>query len=281
MGEGKTIEARIKRMIVRTLELKIDPEEIEEDEMLFGGGLGLDSVATLEIVVGLEEEFGIEVQDEDLRVELFDSVKALADYAEGKKREMKDKENFEIIDLSPYFNNDGISYDTNRSDGDFDGHGMTFPAEELPESDAIITLYGIDFLFPDKSDGAKNNLTLEGQTIAVLMNKYSDIYILGASEWGSFEEEVTLQYADGDCEKALLGLTNCNIHFGMLRFGEKEAIKCTGSHFPHADMHSSRGNMNCGIWLQVLRANPRKELKAIQLGDNPSMHIFALTLRLA
>ena len=201
--------------------------------------------------------------------------------SEGRKCEMKDKKNFEIIDLSPYFNNDGISYDTNRSDGDFDGHGMTFPAEELPESDAIITLYGIDFLFPDKSDGAKNNLTLEGQTIAVLMNKYSDIYILGASEWGSFEEEVTLQYADGDCEKALLGLTNCNIHFGMLRFGEKEAIKCTGSHFLHADMHSSRGNTNCGIWLQVLRANPRKELKAIQLGDNPSMHIFAMTLRLA
>ena len=85
MGEDKTIEARIKRMIVQTLELKIDPEEIEDDEMLFGGGLGLDSVATLEIVVGLEEEFRIEVRDEDLRVELFDSVKALADYVRGAK----------------------------------------------------------------------------------------------------------------------------------------------------------------------------------------------------
>ena len=85
MGEDKTIEARIKRMIVQILELKIDPEEIEDDEMLFGGGLGLDSVATLEIVVGLEEEFRIEVRDEDLRVELFDSVKALADYVRGKK----------------------------------------------------------------------------------------------------------------------------------------------------------------------------------------------------
>ena len=85
MGADRTVEARIKRMIVRTLELKIDPEEIEEDEMLFGGGLGLDSVATLEIIVGLEDEFGIEVQDEDLRVELFDSVKALADYVRQQK----------------------------------------------------------------------------------------------------------------------------------------------------------------------------------------------------
>ena len=85
MEENSSIEARIKRMIVQTLALKIDPEEIEDDEMLFGGGLGLDSVATLEIVVGLEEEFGIEVQDEDLRVELFDSVKALANYVRGEK----------------------------------------------------------------------------------------------------------------------------------------------------------------------------------------------------
>ena len=85
MEENSSIEARVKRMIVQTLDLKIHPEEIEDDEVLFGGGLGLDSVATLEIVVGLEEEFGVEVQDEDLRVELFDSVKALADCVRGKK----------------------------------------------------------------------------------------------------------------------------------------------------------------------------------------------------
>jgi len=37
-------------------------------------------MATIEIIVGLEEEFGLEVPDEDLRVELFDSVKTMADY---------------------------------------------------------------------------------------------------------------------------------------------------------------------------------------------------------
>jgi hypothetical protein len=192
-----------------------------------------------------------------------------------------DKKPFEIIDLSSYFNNDGISYNTNRLDGDFDGHGMTFLAEELPESNYILTLHGIDFLFPDKSDGAKNNLILEEQTIPVPVNTYSGIYILGASECGSFEEEVILQYADGDHETVLLSLSNCHMQFGMLRFGEKEAIKCSGYRCLHVDLHSSRGNRNCGIWLQVLRANPRNDLKAIQLGDNVCMHIFALTLRLA
>ena len=85
MEEDRSIKYRIKRMIVERLDLKIEPEDIEDEEMLFGGGLGLDSVATLEIVVGLEEEFGIEVLDEELRVELFDSVRSLADYVRKKK----------------------------------------------------------------------------------------------------------------------------------------------------------------------------------------------------
>ena len=188
---------------------------------------------------------------------------------------------FEVLDLSPYFNNDGISWDTDRSDGDFDGHGMTFPAEELPESNCIVTLCGVDILFPDKGDGVKNNMVLEGQTVPVPVGRYSEIYILGASDWGSFEEEVALRYSDGRYERVLLGLTNCNIPLGRLRFGEKEAIRCTGCHFPDADLHSPRGNTSCGIWLQTLKADPERELEAIQFGDNPSMHIFAITLRSA
>jgi len=188
---------------------------------------------------------------------------------------------FKVLDLSPYFNNDGISWDTDRSDGDFGyEHGMTFPAEELPESNSIVTLCGVDFLFPDKSDGAKNNMVLEGQTVPVPVGRYSEVYILGASDWGSFEEKVVLLYSDGGREEVTLGLTECFAH-GRLRFGEKEAIVCTGYHFPDADVHSPRGNTSCGIWLQTLKVDPERELEAIQFGDNPSMHIFAITLRSA
>ena len=34
----------------------------------------------------------------------------------------------QILDLTPYFNNDGISFDDNRGDGDFAGHRP----DELP-----------------------------------------------------------------------------------------------------------------------------------------------------
>lgn len=75
-----SIEYRIKQVIIRTLSLEVDAEEIDDADELFDGGLGLNSMATIEIIVGLEEEFGIEVPDEDLRVELFDSVQTMADY---------------------------------------------------------------------------------------------------------------------------------------------------------------------------------------------------------
>lgn len=80
MASDLSIESRIKEVIVRSLTLSISPDEIDSDAQLFGGGLGLNSIATMEIIVGIEEEFDIEVPDEDLRVELFDSVKAMASY---------------------------------------------------------------------------------------------------------------------------------------------------------------------------------------------------------
>ena len=75
-----SIEHRVKQVIIRTLSLEVDANEIDDEDQLFGGGLGINSMATIEIIVGLEEEFGIEVPDEDLRVELFDSVQTMADY---------------------------------------------------------------------------------------------------------------------------------------------------------------------------------------------------------
>ena len=71
------VTQRVKRTIVRSLGLEIAPEELADDEVLFGSGLGADSEATLEVVFALEAEFGIEVEDEELRVELFATVQSL------------------------------------------------------------------------------------------------------------------------------------------------------------------------------------------------------------
>ena len=76
---------RVKDLIVRRLKLEIDPSTIQNDAPLFGEGLGLDSIDALELVLGLEQEFGIKVEDEEVGVKAFASVDALCDFIEQKK----------------------------------------------------------------------------------------------------------------------------------------------------------------------------------------------------
>jgi acyl carrier protein len=82
MADDKETRDRIKKMIVRRLELKIAPEEIVDAAPLFNEGLGLDSVEALELVVGLEEEFGLQMEEGgDTRARFF-SVETLAVYVQ-------------------------------------------------------------------------------------------------------------------------------------------------------------------------------------------------------
>lgn len=69
--------ARIRRMIVDRLDLPIDPEWITDDQPLFGRGLELDSVDTLELMLGVESEFDVSLTDDD-RI-AFGSVARLAE----------------------------------------------------------------------------------------------------------------------------------------------------------------------------------------------------------
>lgn len=81
----ENLAPRVKELIVRRLKLDIDPTSIEDDAPLFGEGLGLDSIDALELVLGLEQEFGIKVEDEEVGVKAFASVNALVDFIEQKK----------------------------------------------------------------------------------------------------------------------------------------------------------------------------------------------------
>lgn len=77
------IESRLKTMIVERLFMPIDPDELESGKSLVDE-YGVDSVSLLELVVGLEDEFGIVVADDDFSVQHFESVAMLADFVRGK-----------------------------------------------------------------------------------------------------------------------------------------------------------------------------------------------------
>lgn len=82
------IKKDLKEMLVRDLSLEdVRPEEIKDDEALFGEGLGLDSLDAVEIVVLLQRNFGLEVKNMDQGKEIFRSVDTLANFIyENKKK---------------------------------------------------------------------------------------------------------------------------------------------------------------------------------------------------
>jgi acyl carrier protein len=73
------LTARLKKLIVDTLRLEdVSPADIPDDEPLVGGGLSLDSIDALELVVTLEREFGIKIASSEEARGALKSVESLA-----------------------------------------------------------------------------------------------------------------------------------------------------------------------------------------------------------
>ena len=83
MSEREETRKRVKRTIAASLGFDVDAEEIPDSEPLFGEG-GATSIASLELIAALEEEFGFEIDDEELRIELFETCDAIVDFVMAK-----------------------------------------------------------------------------------------------------------------------------------------------------------------------------------------------------
>ena len=75
------LRAQIKEMLVKNLMLQTTVDQISDDLPLFGpGGLGLDSIDALELVVSMEKIFGVGVPNSEVAAKALQSVDTIHDY---------------------------------------------------------------------------------------------------------------------------------------------------------------------------------------------------------
>jgi acyl carrier protein len=74
------LTAEVKELLTAGLRLDVAPADIEDEAPIFGEGLGLDSIDALELVVLVEERFGVSIPDEEVGKQAFASVRALVDF---------------------------------------------------------------------------------------------------------------------------------------------------------------------------------------------------------
>ncbi|HVM88370.1 MAG TPA: phosphopantetheine-binding protein [Puia sp.] len=84
--EREALKAQLKTQIIQFLNLmQVKPEDIRDDEPLFGEGLGLDSIDSIELIVLLNREYGIDIKDPKEGRKVLVDVNTMADYIEAHR----------------------------------------------------------------------------------------------------------------------------------------------------------------------------------------------------
>ncbi|WP_367874525.1 acyl carrier protein [Luteolibacter sp. Populi] len=85
MAQGEELRSKIKEVMVEELMLDFDAAEIADQTAIFGaGGLGLDSVDALQLVVAIEKHFGLKIADAEKAKGVLQSVETIAQAIETK-----------------------------------------------------------------------------------------------------------------------------------------------------------------------------------------------------
>jgi acyl carrier protein len=80
------IVTELQQLIVDELHVNFTPAEIDPDRSLFEDGLGIDSIAIVELIALAEERFDVQFADEDLVASSFASIRSFARLIAAKPR---------------------------------------------------------------------------------------------------------------------------------------------------------------------------------------------------
>ena len=171
------------------------------------------------------------------------------------------------VDLTDYFDQDAFSYDTDRSDGDYDGANNTYPADLADRSNEYDY---VPFHLGSFANGRNNAVVCDGQIISFDRGKYASIRLAGTATNGNKTGVFKINYTDGTYSSVSITMKDwCTLDTS----GEKILQK-----MEHRHSATSDNSTDCCIFVYYLTADRNKTVKSITLPDQNNMHILAVTL---
>jgi hypothetical protein len=181
-------------------------------------------------------------------------------------------------DLAPFFNNTGVSDDTNQAAGNLDGLGYSYSEQALAVAGlapgASITSSGVQYDWPSATAGQPDNLVAAGQEISVLpVTDATELGVMGSATNGPSSGTLTITYTDGSTQTASLGLSDWTA--GSPSFGNGVAAS-----MPY---RNSAGGSSQQLGTKVFTTNialaAGKTVASVTLPDGANqglLHVFAL-----
>ncbi|MBU1471096.1 MAG: chitobiase/beta-hexosaminidase C-terminal domain-containing protein [candidate division Zixibacteria bacterium] len=182
------------------------------------------------------------------------------------------------------FNEDGISSDRNRLDGDFDGQGNTLSGDLLPDH---CTFQNIEFNPGSTDDGHNNMVACKGQTIQLPQEPFNRLYILAASTNGPSSETFTVDNRTFEVDipdyAEPMGQWNNRVNGRLLMEEAHEIAPAFISHVPVAwygcHRHTTDGDNEAYrfTYLHAYRMGFPNGARTLILPDNPRVKVLAIT----
>jgi hypothetical protein len=133
-----------------------------------------------------------------------------------------------------------------------------------------------EFMMNEPSRGKDDNVSCFGQRIEFEPDFYAGASFIGCSEWGSFEETITIHYEDGTSQQAAFAFTDW--HAETPEYGERIIWQGRTASYFRTNDYSHDGRK---LYQRSIAFDPTKKISSIELPICPNIHLFACNLYLA
>ncbi|MEE4246227.1 MAG: phosphopantetheine-binding protein [Kangiellaceae bacterium] len=73
-----------KQMLIETLSLDMTSDQLDDDALLLGAIPEFDSMAIVSVITSIEETYNVQVEDDEMSAEVFETVESLTDFIAEK-----------------------------------------------------------------------------------------------------------------------------------------------------------------------------------------------------